>query len=224
MGASARKWWTTKSTSVSPTSMKPVGRDWISNANSISHSAYLGLSPAYFFRAMLQVWNRGLPFVGGKFGHMTMAKEILGAQGTALQMVFNSIKAATSENGVHGLINAPVLFDGLNLTPAEMDFMRSMHAAGKFDLGQGTQLARAATTPSNLRMQDVLKFATATVQYAEMSQRAAMALASFRLARSRRPELLAKGMTPTEYALWPPRRRWTTSRRRTRPARSGGTA
>lgn len=181
--------------------MKPLGRDYVANLTSLSHSFYLGLSPAFFIRTFAQPWQRGIPFVGSKFGFTSAMGELAGAQGTAMKLVANSLKAALTNDGAKGLLGSPLELDGLNLNPREMEFVREMHANGKLDLGESSQLVRMATQPgSNRKMQDAMRYAATTAQYAEMANRFALGLAAFRLAQ-KRPQLLAKGMTAEAYAL-----------------------
>lgn len=179
--------------------MKPMGRDWVANATSLSHSFYLGLSPAFFIRTFVQPWQRGLPFVGSKFGFTGTMAELAGAQATSLKLVANSLKAALAKDGARGLLGAPMELEGLGLNEREMEFVREAHANGKLDLGESSQLVRMASS-GNRNLQDAMRYAATTAQYSEMANRFAIGLAAFRLA-SKRPQLLAKGVTPEAYAL-----------------------
>lgn len=180
--------------------MQPVPGGKIAAATALSYSYYLGLSPANFIRTTVQPWHRGIPFVGSKFGHANAMGELLSASGTALKVVAQSVANSVKKDGVRGLINAPVELQGLGLSPADQAFVQEMHAAGKLDLGESQQLASAAMPGNNRRVQDAVRYAAATVQYAEMANRFAIGLTAFRLA-SKRPNLLAAGETPAQYAL-----------------------
>lgn len=181
--------------------MKPMGRDWVSNATSLSHSFYLGMSPAYFIRSFVGPWQRGLAFVGSKYGFAGSAAELFSAQATSMKLVANSFKAALNRDGVRGLLGSPIELEGLGLNEREMGFVREMHANGKLDLGESAQLARMAIgAGGNRKMQDAVRMAAMTSQYAEMANRFALGLAAYRQA-VKRPQLLAKGMTPESYAL-----------------------
>jgi len=180
-------------------SLKATPSDWVSTVNSLSHSFYLGMSPAFLIRTMAQPWHRGIPLIGSKFGFANAMGELIRAQATGMKLVANSVAASTSRDGIHGLIGAPVELKNLGLSPAEQAWVAEAHANGKLDLGQAAQLAHAAQGEQG-RLGDAMRYASATAQYAEMSNRFGIGLAAFRLA-SKRPGLLAAGETPSSYAL-----------------------
>lgn len=180
--------------------MKTAGPDAVTRLTSLSHSFYLGLSPAFIIQTQAQLWHRGLPFVGSKFGHGQTMAELFRAQGAGIKMVANALRQAVSQEGVRGLINVPVVLEGLNLSPGDTAFVREAHAQGKMDLGESSQLLRAATGEGDSKFQNLLRYTAATTQYAEMASRFALGLAAYRLA-SRKPQLLPKGMTPEQYGM-----------------------
>lgn len=180
--------------------MKPASNSAVGWLTSISHAAYLGLSPAFYIRAAAQPWHRGLPILGSKFGHAGGMAALAEATPTALKIVYNSVKEALQQGGVRGLLGSRVKLDGLNLPAHEQEFLERLHDEGVFDLGESTQLAQQGVQGAGRKMQDFLKLASFTAGLSEMSNRAVMGLAAFRMA-SKRPELLAKGQTPTEYAI-----------------------
>lgn len=180
--------------------MKATSGDWVQQATSLSHSFYLGLSPAFFIRTMAQPWMRGIPFIGSKFGFGGAVGELIAAQAAGLKLVANSVGASTRRDGVKGLLNAPVELQNLGLSPREQAWVQEAHANGKLDLGESSQLMRAAQSDGGGKMQTAMRYAAMTAQYAEMANRFGMGLAAFRLA-AKRPELLPKGMTPETYAL-----------------------
>lgn len=179
--------------------LKPTGPDWVSKATSLSHSFYLGLSPANYIRTMAQLWHRGLPVVGSKFGFAQTSAELAKGQAIGMKMVANSVANATRNEGVRGLINAPLELQNLGLNPAEQAWVNEAHASGKLGLGESAQLMRAAKGDGG-RLESAMQYASATIQYAEMANRFGLGLAAFRLA-SKRPSLLAAGETPGSYAL-----------------------
>lgn len=179
--------------------LKPVEADWVNKATSLSHSFYLGLSPANFIRAVAQPWHRGIPFIGSKFGFAQSMAELAKGQAVGMKMVANSVAAATRKDGVRGLLNAPVELQNLGLSPAEQAWVNEAHANGKLGLGESTQLMRAAMGEDG-KLQDAMRYAAVNIQYAEMANRFGIGLAAFRLA-SKRPGLLEKGETPSSYAL-----------------------
>lgn len=179
--------------------LKPVDADWVTKATSLSHSFYLGLSPANFIRAVAQPWHRGIPYIGSKFGFAQSMAELAKGQAVGMKMVANSVRAATSEQGVRGLLNAPVELQNLGLTPAEQAWVNEAHANGKLGLGESSQLMRAAMGEGS-KLQDAMRYAAVNIQYAEMANRFGIGLAAFRLA-SKRPNLLEKGETPSSYAI-----------------------
>lgn len=168
--------------------------------NSLSHAFYLGLSPAFYIRTFAQPWHRGLPYIGAKFGFAGAMGEIAKAQLTSMQVIKNSVAAGLKQDGAIGIINAPVELKGLNLSLDEQKFVDEAHARGVFQLGETEQLLRAAMPGQTRRMQDALRMASATAQYSEMSNRFAMGLAAYRLAK-KNPGKLGANLTATEYAL-----------------------
>jgi hypothetical protein len=179
-------------------SLKPAGNTIVGLTNSLSHSFYLGLSPAFFIRTMAQPWHRGLPIVGSKFGYAGSAKEMFGATPVAMKVIANTLKSAMATDGIRGMLGAPIDLSGLNLPKNDAAFIQELHNRGVLDLGQSAQLARAARGGSG-RMQDAMKMASVTAQMAEMSNRLVMGLAAFRLAE-KRPSLLNRE-TSTDYAI-----------------------
>jgi hypothetical protein len=77
--ASARSWWTTKSTSVTPTDEAGGARLDFQRQRRFRTASTWGCHRR-FDPHDAAVWHRGLPFVGQQVRHMTMGKEILGAQ------------------------------------------------------------------------------------------------------------------------------------------------
>lgn len=179
--------------------LQPVQADWVNKATSLSHSFYLGLSPANFIRAVAQPWHRGIPFIGSKFGFAQSMAELVKGQAVGMKMVAQSVAAATNKEGARGLLNAPVELQNLGLTPSEQAWVNEAHANGKLGLGESSQLMRAAMGEGS-KLQDAMRYAAVNIQYAEMANRFGIGLAAFRLAE-KRPNLLEKGETPSSYAL-----------------------
>ena len=180
--------------------MKSSSIPWVGQATSLSHSFYLGLSPAFFIRTMAQPWHRGLPILGAKFGYTQGMGALAGATPVALKVVANTLRAAVAKDGLRGVLGAPIELQGLNLPPKEQAFISELHLRGQLDLGEGSQLVRAAMGEgASQKMRDALRMAALSAQTAEMTNRLAMGLAAFRLAEQR-PNLLGKE-TSTEFAI-----------------------
>ena len=181
--------------------MKPVENTHVAQATSISHSFYLGASPAYFIRTMAQPYLRGLPYIGSKFGFAASLVEMGRATPVATQVISNSLRAAVAKDGARGLLGAPIELQGLNLPAHEMAFINELYLRGELDLGQSGQLLHAAMRPGSQKTQDVLRTVALTARMAEMSNRLIMGLAAYRLAHNR-PGLLGRDTpTATEYAI-----------------------
>ena len=172
----------------------------VGKLTSLSHSFYLGLSPAFFIRTMAQPWHRGLPIIGSKFGYTQGMGALASATPVALKVVANTLRAAVAKDGLRGVLGAPIELQGLNLLPKEQAFINELHLRGQLDLGESSQLVRAAMGEgASQKMRDALRMAALSAQTAEMSNRLAMGLAAFRLAEQR-PNLLGKE-TSTEFAI-----------------------
>jgi hypothetical protein len=179
--------------------MKPTGNSIVSAATSLSHSFYLGLSPAFFLRTMAQPWHRGIPITGSKFGYAQAVRELAGATPVAMKIVANSIRAAVAKDGARGLIGAPIELKDLDLPANEQAFLEELHLRGVLDLGESQQLMKAAEAAGTRKYKDLLRMASVTAQLSEMSNRLVMGLSAFRLAEQR-PGLLGKE-TSTDYAI-----------------------
>lgn len=178
-------------------SMKPIDTSHINLLNSLGNSFYLALSPAFIIRTMAQPWHRGLPILASRYGAVRSSKEIAGATGVAMKVVGNTIRDGWAEGGMRGVLNNTMQFKGLGLSAADEAFVQEVHDRGILKLGQAQQLQHAITGSSQTK-QDVARLASMTAQYAEMTNRLVMGLASFRLASR------DKNMTPqaaTEYAI-----------------------
>ena len=162
-------------------SMKPVENEAISLINSFGHSFYLAMSPAHIIRTFSQPFQRVVPFIGGRYGHVRAATEMAKATGTALRIVQNTIAQGWSEGGLRGVANTGVNFDGMNLSAPDRAFLEEMRDRGVFKLGQAQRLQHAITGGSQLQ-RDVAALAAMTTQYAEMANRVSAGLAAFRLA------------------------------------------
>lgn len=162
-------------------SMKPVENETISLINSFGHSFYLAMSPAHIIRTFSQPFQRVVPFIGGRYGHVRAAAEMARATGTALKIVQNTIARGWEEGGLRGVANTGINFDGMNLSAADRMFLEEMHDRGIFKLGQAQRLQHAITGGSQLQ-RDVAAMAAMTTQYAEMANRVSAGLAAFRLA------------------------------------------
>lgn len=181
-------------------SMKPIDNTHVNLINSLGHSFYLALAPAFFIRTMAQPFHRGVPYMGGRYGYVVSSKEIGRATGTAMKIMDATIKQGWSEEGMRGVLNAEMSFKNMGLTPSEEAFVQELHDRGVLDLGQSRQLQRMAIGGSP-RMQDVVRFTSMTAQYAEMTNRLAVGLAAFRLAEKGRTGVTQKGTAAnTDYA------------------------
>ncbi len=175
-------------------SMTPVDSGPINLINSLGHSFYLALSPAYFIRSMAQPYHRGLPYLGSRYGFVASAKEIGAATGTAMKIITRSFLEGAKADGLAGALDASMKFDGMGLTSKEMAFMREMLDRGTFDLGQARQLQRMALEGST-KLQNAVRVASLTAQYSDMVNRIAVGLAAFRLAERGKPGLLGDSTT-----------------------------
>ncbi len=182
-------------------SMQPVDNSHVNLINSLGHSFYLALAPAFFIRTMAQPFHRGLPYLGSKFGMVSTAKEIAGATGIAMKIMASTIKNGYEDNGVRGILNAEMNFKDMGLTPKEEAFVQELHDRGTLNLGQSRQLQRMAIGGSQLT-QDAVRFTSMTAQYAEMTNRLSTALAAFRLAEKKGAGVgLGDATAHTDYAI-----------------------
>ncbi len=182
-------------------SMKPMDSSHVNLINSLGHSFYLALSPAFFIRTMAQPFHRALPILGSRYGFVSAAKEIGSATGTALKIMGNTIKQGWEEGGARGVLDAKMSFKDMGLNEREEAFVQDLHDRGALNLGQAQQLQRMTTSGSQ-RMQDLSKFASMTAQYAEMTNRLSTGLAAFRLAeKGNRGRETNSMQANTEYAI-----------------------
>lgn len=161
--------------------MKRIDNTNVNLLNSLGHTFYLAASPAFYIRTMAQPWHRGLPILAAKYGAVRGAKEIAGATGVAMKVIANTIREGYAQGGVRGVLDTGMSFKGLGLSAAEEAFVQELHDRGILKLGQAQQLQHAISGASQ-RSQDVARIASMTAQYAEMTNRFTMGLASFRLA------------------------------------------
>jgi hypothetical protein len=181
--------------------LMPIDNTLISKINSIGHTFYLALSPAFLLRTTMQPYHRTLPILGSRYGFATSAVEIGKATGVAAKILKNSVAQGFSEGGVRGVLDAEMKFDNLGLNDREKACIQDLHDRGELNLGQTRQLARMAMG-KDIRSNDFTRFASMTAQYAEMSNRIVAALAAFRLAekadKAKTPESLQKN---SDYAM-----------------------
>lgn len=177
-------------------SMQPMDSSHVNLINSLGHSFYLALSPAFFLRSMAQPLHRGVPYLGSKFGFVNSAKEIGAATGTAMKIMGATIKQGWDDAGARGVLDAGMKFTDMGLTPKEEAFVQEMHDRGALNLGQARQLQRMAMGGSQLK-QDLVRFTSMTAQYADMTNRLATGLAAFRLAEKKGGQTSAN----TDYAI-----------------------
>lgn len=177
-------------------SMQPMDSSHVNLINSLGHSFYLALSPAFFIRSMAQPFHRGVPYLGSKFGFVSSAKEIGAATGTAMKIMGATIKQGWDDAGARGVLDAQMKFTDMGLTAKEEAFVQEMHDRGVLNLGQARQLQRMAMGGSQLR-QDLVRFTSMTAQYADMTNRLATGLAAFRLAEKKGGRTDAN----TDYAI-----------------------
>jgi hypothetical protein len=175
--------------------MKRIDNSHINLLNSLGHSFYLAVSPAFFIRTMAQPYHRGLPILGARYGFVNAAKEIGAATGTSMKIMANSIKQGFAAEGLRGALDTGMRFDNMGLSAADQGFVQEMHDRGVLKLGQAQQLQNAITGESQ-RRQDIARAASMTAQYAEMTNRLAVGLAAFRMASR------DKGMTTEAATDW----------------------
>jgi hypothetical protein len=185
--------------------MTPVDGSMISKINSIGHTFYLALSPAFLLRTTMQPYHRTLPILGSKYGFTKSAVEIGKATGVAFQILKKSIAEGVGEGGARGVLDAEMKFNDLGLSKKEEAFIQELHDRGELNLGQTRQLARMAMG-QDLRSNDFTRFASMTAQYAEMSNRIVAALAAFRMAEKNekpKPGESTEALTKrnTEYGI-----------------------
>jgi hypothetical protein len=181
--------------------MRPVDNTHVNLLNAFGHTFYLALSPAFLIRTMAQPYHRGLPILGARYGFVPAAKEIGAATGAAVKIIGNTIRQGFAQEGMRGVLNTGMRFDGLGLSKADEGFVQEMHDRGILKLGQAQQLQHAITGASQ-RQQDLARLTSMTAQYAEMTNRLAVGLAAFRMAM-RDPKITdmdARTRAATDYA------------------------
>ena len=162
-------------------SMKPVENELISLAGSFGHSFYLAASMGHIIRTFSQPFQRVVPFIGGRYGHVRAAGALALANATSLRIIQNTIAKGWDEGGMRGVANAGINLDGVNLSAADRAFLEEMHDRGVFKLGQAQRLQQAITGGSQLQ-RDVTALMAMTTQLAEATNRMSAGLAAFRLA------------------------------------------
>lgn len=160
--------------------MTPIKADAVNIINSLGHSFYLALSPAFLIRTTMQPFHRGLPILGSRFGFVKGGTEIAKATKASIQIITDSVRAGFSEGGVRGVLDTGLQLDNAGLTPKDRAFVQEMHDRGELNIGQSHQLARMATG-ADVRTSDLTRFASMTAQYAEMTNRLVVGLAAYRL-------------------------------------------
>ena len=173
--------------------LTPVDGSMTNALNSMSHSYFLGYSPAFLLRTMTQPWHRGLPWLGSKFGFGQSMGEIAKATPTAIKMVAESLRAGGKEGDA---MADRIDFRNLGLPQGEQAFVQELHDRGVLELGQSRQLQKMVIG-GNPTMQAAVKYMAMTASYAETLNRAVTGLAAYRLA-------IKRGMTPeraTNFAV-----------------------
>jgi hypothetical protein len=173
--------------------LTPMDGTMVSALNSMSHSYFLGYSPAFLLRTMTQPWHRGLPWLGSKFGFGQSMGEIARATPTAIKLVAESLRAGNKEaNPMEGRMD----FRELGLPDGERQFVQELHDRGVLELGQSRQLQKMVIG-GNPTLQAGIKYMAMTASYAETLNRAITGLAAYRLA-------IKRGMSPeraTDFAV-----------------------
>jgi hypothetical protein len=178
--------------------MKPVENNLVNLVNSLGHSFFLAMSPAYLIRATAQPLHRGLPITGARYGFVNAAKELGAAYGPTLRVLKDSLASGWAEDGLRGAADSSLKLDGAtNLSVGDKAFLQEANDRGVLKLGQARQLQQLAID-GNARTQDLVRLASMTVQASEIANRMAIGLSAFRLAeksgKSTQPENI-------EYAL-----------------------
>lgn len=170
-------------------SLTPLGKNpLVSALNGAGYAYYLGLSPAYFIRAMAQPWHRGLPALArGGYSMVSNAKELAAATPAAMKLIAESFRASKEAGDP---FDVRLDFRNLGLSPAEQAFAKEMNDRGIYNLGAAHQLAQLA---EGGKTQQLAKLSGMVVQYAESANRFALSLAAYRQA-------INGGMTPAKAA------------------------
>jgi hypothetical protein len=180
---------------------QPLDNTTINTIGSLGHTFYLAASPSYLIRTMVQPMHRGLPIVGSRYGFVNSAKELGAATPVAIKIAARTIQSGFAANGMRGVLDANMNFKDMGLKPEEETFLQELHDRGMLNLGQSRQLQTMALGGTQ-RQQDLTRMAGMTAQYAEMTNRLVMALASFRLAQKGIKGVEQRGAEAnTEYAI-----------------------
>lgn len=178
--------------------MKPVENNLVNLVNSLGHSFFLAMSPAYLIRATAQPFHRGLPITGARYGFVNAAKELGSAYGPALRVLKDSLASGWAEDGLRGAADSSLKLDGAtNLSAGDRAFLQEANDRGILKLGQARQLQQLAIE-GNVRTQDLVRLASMTVQASEILNRMSIGLSAFRLAEKAGKASQAENI---EYAL-----------------------
>lgn len=178
--------------------MKPIENNLVNLVNSLGHSFFLAMSPAYLIRATAQPFHRGLPITGSRYGFINAAKELGAAYGPVLGVMKDSIASGWSEDGVRGITDTSLKLDGNHgLSEGDKAFLSEANDRGILKLGQARQLQQLAID-GNQKAQDLVRLASMTVQMSEVMNRASIGLSAFRLAEKAGKTSQAENI---EYAL-----------------------
>jgi hypothetical protein len=173
-------------------SMQPVDNSTVNLINSLGHSFYLAVAPAFYIRTMAQPWHRGIPILGARYGFANASKEMFGATPVSLKIIQQSIAQGWASDGLAGLANGSMKFKDMGLSPREEQFIQDLHDSGDLKLGQAQQLQKMIIGGSQ-KVQDLTRAASMTAQYAEMTNRLITGLSAFRLAEKGRPDVTQQG-------------------------------
>lgn len=158
---------------------------WINQTNSLSHAMYIGGAPAFYIRTYAQPVHRGVPILAGTYGFAPSFMQMIKSQVLATKVVGDAIKHAYSEGGIKNLPNAEFNFDGYGMSPTAVQAMHDLLDSGMLHLGQAQALtSMAEAAPGGKNLKDIVRLASMTAGWAEMTNRFATGHAAYMLAEA----------------------------------------
>jgi hypothetical protein len=180
-------------------SLTPVLSPNIDAAKAFGYHFYLALSPAFTLVNLMQPYHLTLPVLGGKYGFVKSAKELAASSSKAMKIIAATVKAANEQakgaSGVEGVIakanavvDAELVYEGLELTPGEEQFIRHLLASGQLERSQSNEVGRLAKGGNSQMEANIAtgaKVLGVFSHYSELMNRLTAGLAGYNLSMER---------------------------------------
>ena len=173
-------------------SLNPVDSPLIDRAKALGYNFYLALSPAFILTNLMQPYHLALPYLGGRFGFVTSAKEMGRSSKKAFTLMQGAIAAGWEEGkklggtsgALHGVLDLTLRLQSSGLTVGERDMITRLLASGQLDTTQSHELGQLASGDSR-GWATTMKILSTGSHYSEVLNRLTVALATYNLETSR---------------------------------------